>query len=59
MNNSLTRLIERFHEISLLTDVREILAWDEAVIMPPGAGERRNQSMAELFDCDPKTLVRS
>ena len=37
-----------FRRVARLNDARNILHWDEAVTMPPGSGESRNQSLAEL-----------
>lgn len=41
-------LEKRHSKISRLNDVRSILHWDEAVVMPEGASDTRNQAMAEL-----------
>ena len=45
---SYEHLEARFRRISRLADARNILHWDEAVTMPPGSGESRNHSLAEL-----------
>lgn len=42
------RLEARFRQINRLSDVRSIIGWDEAVVMPEGASPYRNEAMAEL-----------
>ncbi len=42
------RLEARFRQINRLSDVRSIIGWDEAVVMPEGASPYRNDAMAEL-----------
>ena len=46
--NSYEKLEGRFRQISRLSDVRSIVQWDEAVMMPSGASASRNDSLAEL-----------
>jgi carboxypeptidase Taq len=42
------KLEQRFQQHSRLSELRAISQWDEAVVMPRGAGEGRAQSLAEL-----------
>jgi carboxypeptidase Taq len=42
------KLESRFLQISRLENARSILGWDEAVMMPPGSSDSRNQTLAEL-----------
>lgn len=42
------KLEARFRQINRLNDVRSIIGWDEAVIMPEGASPYRNEALAEL-----------
>jgi carboxypeptidase Taq len=45
---SYLRLEERFRKIARLSDAEAILHWDEAVMMPTGSSQWRNESLAEL-----------
>jgi carboxypeptidase Taq len=42
------KLEARFRQIQRLSDVRAIVSWDEAVMMPAGGSQTRNESLAEL-----------
>jgi carboxypeptidase Taq len=42
------KLQARFRQISNLSNARDILSWDEAVMMPEGSGPSRNDSLADL-----------
>lgn len=48
MSTSYEKLQSRFQQISRLENALAILGWDEAVMMPPGSGDSRNQTLAEL-----------
>ncbi|MBX3020289.1 MAG: carboxypeptidase M32 [Bdellovibrionales bacterium] len=48
MMTSYEKLEARFLQISRLNDARSILGWDEAVMMPTGSSDSRNQTLAEL-----------
>jgi carboxypeptidase Taq len=41
-------LEQRYRELAGLVHARAMLMWDEAVMMPPGGGERRADAMATL-----------
>ena len=45
---SYEKLEARFRELAHLEHAKEMLAWDEAVMMPAGSGEARGQAMATL-----------
>jgi carboxypeptidase Taq len=45
---SYQKLEARFLQLSRLENARAILQWDEAVMMPSGSSDSRNQSLAEL-----------
>lgn len=45
---SYQNLSSRFLQLSHLKDAMAILQWDEAVMMPAGSSESRNQSLAEI-----------
>lgn len=45
---SYENLENRFRQHNRLNDLRSIASWDEAVMMPQGAGEARGQALAEL-----------
>lgn len=42
------KLENHFAKITRLNEIQSIVAWDEAVVMPEGGSESRNQAMAEL-----------
>jgi carboxypeptidase Taq len=42
------KLEARFRQIQHLSHVRAIVSWDEAVMMPEGGSQSRNESLAEL-----------
>jgi carboxypeptidase Taq len=42
------KLEARFRQYNRLNDLRSIAGWDEAVVMPVGAGDARGQALAEL-----------
>ncbi len=46
--NNYEKLEARFRQINRLNDVRSIVGWDEAVVMPEGASPYRNEALAEL-----------
>lgn len=43
------KLEARFRQIQRLSEVRAIVSWDEAVMMPEGGSQTRNESVAELL----------
>jgi carboxypeptidase Taq len=45
---SYTELETRFRRFYQLNDLRSIVAWDEAVMMPPGSGDARGEAIAEM-----------
>ncbi len=45
---SYEKLESRFRQISRLSEVRNIVQWDEAVMMPEGASPFRNEALGEL-----------
>lgn len=45
---SYENLENRFRQYNRLNDLRSIASWDEAVMMPEGAGEARGEALAEL-----------
>ncbi len=46
--NTYEKLEARFRQIQRLGDIRAIVSWDEAVMMPEGGGRLRNDAVAEL-----------
>jgi carboxypeptidase Taq len=46
--SSYARLEEKFRDITHLREIQAISGWDEACMMPSGAGETRSQALATL-----------
>lgn len=51
------KLKEIFKQYSQLSDIQHLMMWDEAVMMPTGAGEARANSMAMLNGMSQKMLA--
>jgi carboxypeptidase Taq len=51
------KLKETFKQLSHLTDMQSLLMWDEAVMMPEGAGEARASAMVTLNGLTQKILT--